>query len=81
MFSLEQLTAFFGWCTFLNIGLLVFSTIILIVLKDPISSIHSKLFGIEKEKLQSLYIHFLAYYKIAIIMFNLTPYITLKLIA
>ena len=81
MLSMEQLTAFFGWCSVINMGLLIFSTVMLIVFKDPISSIHSRLMGIEKEKLPSLYMHYLAYYKIAIIMFNITPYIGLKMLA
>ena len=80
MFDIELLTAFFGWCSVINMGLLIFSTILLIVLKDPISSVHSRLMGLDKEKLPSLYMHYLAYYKIAIIMFNLTPYFALKLI-
>ena len=80
MLSIEQLTAFFGWCSVINVGLLIFSTLMIIVFKDPISAIHSRLLGQDKEKLQGLYMHYLAYYKIAIIMFNITPYFAFKLI-
>ncbi len=80
MVTIEQLIAFFGWCSIINMGLLVFSTVMLIAFKDPISAIHSRLLGLDKEKLQGLYMHYLAYYKIAIIMFNITPYFALKLI-
>ena len=80
MLSIEQLTAFFGWCSVINVGLLLFSTLMIIVFKDPISAIHSRLLGQDKEKLQGLYMHYLAYYKIAIIMFNITPYFAFKLI-
>ena len=79
MFSIEQLTAFFGWCTVINMGLLIFTTLLLIVLKDPISSVHSRLLGLDKDKLQDLYMNYLAHFKIAIIMLNITPYIALKL--
>lgn len=79
MFNIEQLTAFFGWSSVINIGLLIFTTILLVVLKGPISSAHSHLMGIDKNKLQGLYMNYLAYYKIAIIMLNITPYFALKL--
>ncbi len=80
MFNIEQLTAFFGWCSVINMALLIFSTVLLIVLKGPISSVHSRLLGEDKQKIQGLYIDYLAYYKIAIIMLNITPYFALKLI-
>ena len=83
MFDIEQITAFFGWCSVINIGLLIFTTILLIVLKDFISSVHCRLMGLDltkdKDKLQGLYMNYLAYYKIAIIMLNITPYFALKL--
>ena len=81
MFNIEQLTAFFGWCSVINMGFLIATTILLIVLKDLISTIHSRLMGLDKNKLQDLYMNYLAYYKIAIIMLNITPYFALKLMA
>lgn len=83
MVSIEQLTVFFGWCSIINMGLLIFTTILLIVFKDFIIAIHRRLMGLDqvegKDKLQDLYINYLAYYKIAIIMLNITPYFALKL--
>ena len=80
MLNIEQLAAFFGWCSVINMGLLIFSTLMIIVFKGPISAIHSRLMSLEKDKLPNLYMHYLAYYKIAIIMLNITPYLALKLI-
>jgi len=80
MLTIELLTAFFGWCSVINMGLLIFSTVMLIAFKGPISAIHSRLLVLDKEKLQGLYMNYLAYYKIAIIVFNITPYFALKLI-
>ena len=48
---------------------------------DWAKEIHSKLFKISKEKLDAMYFNFLANYKLAIFIFNLAPYIALKIMA
>ena len=45
--SIEQLTAFLGWCTLINIGLLLFSTLMIAVVKDFAINIHSKMFNLD----------------------------------
>ena len=79
MNSIEAVTAFFGWTTVINFALLVFSTIMIIATRGPISRIHGRMFGLESADLSRAYIQFIAQYKIAIIVFSLTPYIALKL--
>jgi uncharacterized protein DUF6868 len=79
MITIDTLTVFFGWCSVINIGILVFAAIILLISKEPISKLHSKLFGLNKESLSLIYFRYLGNYKIAILMFNLVPYIALKM--
>ena len=78
MITIDTLTVFFGWCSVINIGILVFAAFILMILKEPISRLHSKLFGLNQESLPLIYFRYLGNYKIAILMFNLVPYIALK---
>lgn len=80
MTEINTLTAFLGWCSILNIGVLMFSTLTLMLMKESIINLHSKLFGINQSHLPEMYFQYLANYKIAIIVFNLVPYITLKLL-
>ncbi len=77
----ETLTIFLGWCTVINISVLLLSTILLITLKEPILKIHSRLFGLDEETLSLTYFQFLGNYKIAIYILNLVPYIALKIMA
>ncbi len=79
MENLSTITAFFGWCTLLNIGLLAFSSVMISLLNTPIKSIHTKFIGVSIEKLDELYFAFLGNYKLAIFVFNLVPYCALKL--
>ena len=75
----QTLTVFLGWCTAINFTFLIVSTIMLALMKDFVSGVHSKMFGVDKSILPAAYIHYLSYYKIGIIIFNLVPYIALKL--
>ena len=66
--SIEQLTAFLGWCTLINIGLLLYSTLILALVKDFAINMHSKIFDL------------LGRLKLLVIVFNLVPYLALRII-
>ena len=81
MMTIDVLTAFFGWCSVINIGLLVFTTAFLIVSMNWVSRVHASLFGLNQDELPSLYFQYLAHFKIAVLVFNLVPYIALKLLA
>ena len=80
MHNMDTLTAFFGWCAVINIVILGATTILLTLMKDVISGIHSKMTGLSQADLLVAYFGYLANYKIAILVLNLVPYIALKLI-
>jgi hypothetical protein len=77
---MENLIAFFGWCSVLNILLLSISAFFVFFLKSYISKIHSILFDISRDDIYKSYFQYLAFYKILIIVFNIIPYIALKII-
>ncbi|MCH7677238.1 hypothetical protein IH824_18120 [candidate division KSB1 bacterium] len=78
MVDINTLTVFLGWCSVINIGVLLFTTILLVVMKGPISRIHSKIFGVSQPDLAPVYIQYLSNYKIVIFIFNIVPYTALK---
>jgi hypothetical protein len=77
--SMTELTTFFGWCTIINFSLLIISSLMLFALQEQIATIHSKLTGIQAESLRSMYFNYLGNYKILIIVFNVVPYIVLRI--
>jgi hypothetical protein len=79
--NMHALTVFLGWCSVINIGVLLVSTLALIAIRGPVSSIHSKLFGVSQSDLAPLYMQYLGNYKIAIIILNIVPYLALKIMA
>ena len=81
MNSLETLTEFLGWCTAINLGVLVVATISASLVRGMMVNIHGKLFGLGEADLTHQYFQYLAQYKIAIFVLNLVPYIALKMMA
>lgn len=81
MFDTTFMLHFLGWCTLINIGLLLFSTLILVGFNARIKQLHQSFFALSEQQLDNLYIHFLAIYKIAIIFFNLIPYLVLRFLS
>ena len=80
MITLSQLTELLGWASVINIAYLILATVILIFMKDSVTSIHTKLFNIDDKELNSKYFDFLSTYKIATLVFIVAPYLALKII-
>lgn len=78
--TIEQLTSALGWCTLINYLILCVSSAFLAFSRDWMMEMHSKWFGVSKDALPGIYFKYLAYFKIAIIVFNLTPYIALLIV-
>lgn len=79
MMSIIELAAFFGWCSVINIGVLCFSSLCILMFKDVIVSIHSRVLGVDKKDLPRLYFQYLAIFKVGVILLNIVPYIALRL--
>jgi len=81
MDSIETIREFLGWCLAINIGVLFISTIMLIVMRGWVVKIHASMTGVGEAELPRIYLEFLGNYKILIFVFNLVPYIALRIMA
>jgi hypothetical protein len=79
MHSLEAVTTFFGWTTVINFVLLAVATVSIIAMRGWMSRMHARMFGLEPPDVLRTYYQYIAHYKIATIVFSLTPYVALKL--
>ena len=77
--QIETLREFFGWCLVLNGGLFILTAVNLLLLKGWASRLHAKMFGVEEGAVSRIYFQVLAFYKIVLIVFNLVPYVALRL--
>lgn len=79
MITLAQLTELLGWASVLNIGMLIFASIMLVAFRSFITSLHSKMFGIAEQELSVIYFRYLANYKTLLFVVVLAPYLALKI--
>ena len=80
MDSMQTVREILGWCTVLNIGVLIFSALALMLVGSPIKQLHSKMFGVSEDDLSRAYFRYLSQYKIVILTFNLAPYLALQIV-
>lgn len=78
--DLHTLTTFFGWMTVINFSLLIFGTLILCLFRNQVLRLHQRVSGLEATTLRPAYFYALACYKLLILIFNLGPYLALKLL-
>jgi len=64
----------------INVGLLIFSWLMLLVARDFIYRIHGRMFRLPEEKIASSWYKSMAFYKILILVFNVIPYVALRII-
>ena len=81
MGSLGSLTQILGWCTVINFGLLMISFLSVMVTGDWGVGLYVSMFALAEEDVRPLWISVLLQWEILIIVFNLVPYIALKLVA
>lgn len=79
--GIGTLTTFFMWCTILNAGLLVLSSVVMCFCAgDWVYGIHSKWFRISRESFNVAMYSFIGLYKILVIVFNVIPYAALLIV-
>ncbi len=73
-------TSFLGWSLVINTGILMFTACFVMLGRGYAVKIHGRIFGLSEEKLTLQYFQYLAIYKIFVLVFNLTPYLAMKII-
>lgn len=77
--TLETLAAFLGWCALINMGMLIFASLAMVSMRETMTRMHGSMFGLDDTDLARAYFQYLAQYKILIFVFNLMPYLALRI--
>jgi hypothetical protein len=78
--DIQALTTFFLWCTVLNLGVLILSSIMCIFFADFSYRMNYRFFGISREAFNVVLVCFIGLYKIFVIVFNVVPYVALLIV-
>jgi len=78
--DMAKLTSFFKWCTLMNGGLLVLWIALCSLAPDLVYATQSNFFPIPREAFDLMIYGFLGLFKLLFLIFNVVPYLALKLI-
>ena len=78
--EISTIRAFLGWCSVINIGLLIWWVAFLIFAHDWVYRVHSKWFKLSVEQFDSIHYAGIAYFKVAVFFFNVVPYFALLIV-
>ena len=81
MNSIETLTTFLGWCTIINLGIILFILLVFSVAHEPFGKLFAKIFGVTKQEAKVAVLHVFLQYRLAFAVLNLVPYIALLIMA
>ena len=83
MNSIDTLTTFLGWCAVINLGiLLTFALLMSVMNKDGfLVKFSVRIFGNTKEDTLATLFRVFQQYRLLFIVFNVVPYIALKIMA
>lgn len=78
MFTLTQLTEFLGWTVIFNFGYLLLASLLLVLFKNRLITVHKKFIKLDDATMELKYFEFLSHYKVATFVFSVIPYLALK---
>ena len=79
--TVELVIAVLGWCTLINFCLLVWWVLFLTIAHDWTLRLHTKWFRLSPEQFDSIHYSLMGVFKIGVIVFNLVPYLALRIVA
>ena len=78
--TIEMIRAALGWCSIINMGLLLWWFFAITVLHDWVYKFHGKWFKLSVERFDEIHYTGIAFFKIAVFVFNIVPYFALRIV-
>jgi hypothetical protein len=78
--TLESIRAALAWCTVINLGLLIGWWMLFTLAHDWVYRVHGKWFNLPRERFDTIHYAGMALFKIGILLLNLVPYLSLRIV-
>jgi len=78
--SIETLRDALLWCAVINYGVLIVWFLFFIFAHDRLHRLHGKWFRLSVEQFDALHYGGMTLYKVGILLFNLVPYVALRIV-
>ena len=79
--TIEMLRHFFAWCAVINYAMLVLWFLLHLVAHGFFVGLSQRFFGVSAEKYDSISLKAMFFFKLAIWLFNIAPYLALRTMA
>lgn len=79
MTSIQAWTAFFGWCTVINIGIYLISVLALAAMRSWAYRVNARIFRVSEDDVARITFQYIGAYKLAITVLCFAPWLALKL--
>ena len=76
----EQIREFLGWCSVINIAILLYWWIVFTFARDFVYSLHGRWFKLTGETFDTIHYAGMTFFKLIVIVFNIIPYIAFRII-
>lgn len=78
--TVEIIRDILGWCSVINVGLLLWWLLIFTMAHDWIYKMHGKWFKLSVERFDTIHYAGMAFFKICIFLFNIVPYLAIRIV-
>ena len=78
--TIETVRAALGWCALMNMGLLLWWFLVFAFAHEWIYRMHGRWFAMPVERFNAIHYAGMAAFKIAIFVFNVMPYLALRIV-
>ena len=78
--TLEALRAFLGWCVVINVAILAWWFLWLWLAHDLVYRLHTRWFAMPVDRFDTIHYVGMGLFKLVVVVFNLVPYLALRII-
>jgi hypothetical protein len=78
--TLEAIRSFLAWCTVINFGLLICWFLFMSLAHDWLYRLNSKWYNLSVDRFDAIHYSGIAFYKILVLIFNLVPYLAIRIV-
>jgi hypothetical protein len=78
--TVEIIRAVLAWCTVINYALLLLWFLVFSLAHDWLYRVHGKWFTVSVENFDAIHYAGMAFFKLCIFLFSLTPYLALRIV-
>ena len=78
--TMEVIRAALGWCAIINIGVLLWWSLFMLFAGDFVYRMHGKWFPMPRERFTEIHYKGIMSFKLAIFLFNIVPYLALRIV-